>query len=422
MDAGRDEAELVYQAEARRTLACPPALAWALMADSNRWDRVVGCNPTTYTYDLLREGDAQSRARVGRAQQFGKEIAWTEAGEWVEGRFMWGERRYLRGGVRRAGFRFTFSDDEGGTIVGAEAYVVCAPRAAPTAGLLREHFQATLERYLDAIAALLPRLAADPLAAGIARGADEPPVSTARRLLLAAPADDDLVAGPRTPPREADLQFHLLRFAETPVDDAVRARLVDLLRTRSDEELSALRPFEIARAWGLSRRRVARAFLFGARAGLFDLRWHLVCPTCRVAAQTRAAVEEIGRVEHCRECDLDFQVDFAANVEAVFAVNPAIRPVEPKVYCGGSPWFRPHVLAVLAVEAHGTRTATARLPVGALVIRTLDGRRRATITLDGAPRELHLRVGDGSSSPPPPTSAITTATPSSSSRTTPTRR
>src|SRR2546428_10363063 len=123
MEPAACDDEQLFLAESRRTLACSPSLAWALLADSNRWDRVVGCNPTTYTYDLMREGDPRSRARVGHTQQFGKELQWTEAGEWVEARFMWGERRYLRGGVRRAGFRFTFDALADGTVVAAEAYV-----------------------------------------------------------------------------------------------------------------------------------------------------------------------------------------------------------------------------------------------------------------------------------------------------------
>ena len=39
--------EQILTAETRRTLPGPPALVWALLADSNRWDRAFGFRPST---------------------------------------------------------------------------------------------------------------------------------------------------------------------------------------------------------------------------------------------------------------------------------------------------------------------------------------------------------------------------------------
>jgi class 3 adenylate cyclase len=382
-----------FSAEVERVLPAPARLAWALMADSNRWDRVIGLEPTTYTYDLLRAGDPRSRARVGHSTQMGRELTWTEAGEWVEGRLMWGERRYLHGSVKAAGFCFRFVETGSRTALSASAYVDCLPRAAATGTFLKAHFEATLQRYVEGVAALLERLDAGELSLA------EPPVSTARRLLFAVPPDD-LVNGPRTVAREADLAYHSRRLLDSPIDDAVRARLLALVTARADDEVRQLRPFELARVWGLSRRRVVRAFLHATRAGLFDLRWQLICPSCRIASETRGSLGELGARGHCHDCDASFDLDFSENVEAVFSVNPSIRDVAPRVYCGGSPWFRPHVLAVLEAAPGTTREIPATLPEGVLRVRRLGSQRSSPITVEKRrPVELHVRVGDGEVAP-----------------------
>src|SRR5207237_8799642 len=122
-------------------------------------------------------------------------------------------------------------------------------------------------------------------------------------------------------------------YRDTPVHADARARIVSMLESAPDDHLREMRPFELARIWHLARRDVLRAFIHATRAGLTELRWQLACPMCRVPSASRESLAAIGRRVHCAECQIDFDVDLAANVEAVFQVAPALRDVAWGTYC-----------------------------------------------------------------------------------------
>jgi class 3 adenylate cyclase len=353
-----------------RGLAGPPALVWALAADSNRVDRVLGAGRVTYRF----EGEGDERLRIGSGRAGGGDSSWVEHGEWIEGRFIFAERRYLSGVFRRAGFRVEVTPaTAGATHLAMRAWL--APVTPPPDGgaLLAGTMRAGLTAYLDGLAAALarmPRETAPGEAAAVA----------ARRALSAAPAPD-VVTGRRTPVDEAHLAYCASRLAASPVTPALRERLLELVRTRADEELRQMRPYELARVWGEAPRAVLGAFLHAARAGLVDLRWELGCPTCRVAAGTASSLAQVRRHAHCEECEIDFELDFSHNVEAVFQVSPGVRAIDQRLYCGGSPWWRPHVLARFEVPAGATRDVDVPLP-SSVYVRT--PRPRALAVLAGA--------------------------------------
>ncbi len=385
----------MYQAERVRRVAASPELMWALLTDTNRWDRVAGAGPTEYRYDQLDPNDASTRTRVGSAFMLGARYPWTEHGEWIEGRLAWGERHYLAGPVNRAGYRVELEPEAGATSVRLSAYVG-DDVPTPLGVAMRAHFEGALERWLDSIERLIARLG--PLPDLTAPGADgaaaEPLAAQARRLLMSAPAapEGDLHGGQRSPVREQEFAFRTLEFRKAPVSAEVRERLIWFLHDRPDDEVREIRPYECARAWELPRRDVLSAFLHAARAGLVDLRWQLDCPVCRVAADRRGTLAEVGKQAHCDECELDFAVDFARNVEAVFSVNPAVRTATPALYCGGSPWLRPHVFALFELAPGERREVAVKLPPGPLVLRVPGGGRAE---IDAPPSRLVVRL-DGS--------------------------
>ncbi len=345
-----------------RRVAAPPAILWALLADSNRVDRVLGAGRVSYRV----EGEGVDRQRIGSGRSVGADSTWTERGEWVEGRFFTAERQYLTGMLRRAGFRVDVAPAEGdeadgGTQLRMRAWLEPRDPMPGGGGLLEATTRVALEQYIEGVAVLLARAHFDP--------ADEPLAATlrVRRVLAELEAVGSVVAGKSSPIHEDQWTFCAARFAATLVEAGLRARLLAHLRTRADDELRQIRPFELARAWQLEPREVLGAFLYAARAGLVDLRWEPACPSCRVGV---AAVESLSAAApraHCDMCAIGFDVDFARNVEAVFHVNPSIRAVDPRPYCGGSPWWRPHVFARFEVPGAARRQATTTLPVSVLV-------------------------------------------------------
>ncbi len=380
--------ELLYETRVSRVLPGPPGLVWALMADSNRWDRAIGFKRSTYSYDLVDPADPRSRAQIGRTRVMGMEVSWLEIGDGVEGRFLSAERRFLTGPVARGGYDYTVAAEGAGTRLEVRSYIERAPMMPPelAAALIEKTGQA-LVRHVDALARVLERGGATALA-----GSDEPPLRLARRFLWAAGADPGW-NGPSSPIAEDTLAFCSSRFAEAPVLPRIRDQLLELLRTRSDDELTQLRPLELARAWHENEREVVRGFLYATRAGLTDLRWQLDCPVCRVGAEVAVSLDKLARRAHCSDCDIAFELDLAANVEATFSINPALRKVKDGIFCASSPWHRPQLFAGLRLEPGQLRALTTRLPAGGLLVRV--GQRRAVLPADPPPRSVEVRIEDG---------------------------
>jgi class 3 adenylate cyclase len=371
-----------YAAELERVIAAPRALVWAVVSDTNRWDRAAGLAPAKYAW--LKEG--KRNLRLAKAKELGLDLEWIEPPyQWIEGSLVDGLRRFRKGPLEAGGFRVTLEDAEGGaTRVKVRAYV----EAGWAVGTMQKlKFGSALARYLDAIAGALAE-------GGKSVSLEEPAVVQARRVL--ATKFDETTSGARTPCDAAQLDARAHRLRERPVKSELVDKLVALLRDRPDEEVAALRPFELARLWGAERREVLRAFLYATEVGLTELSWQINCPVCRVGASVKGALGELGESSHCGACEIDYEVDFAKHVEAVFPVSTAVRRVTPTLYCASSPAFLPHVLAQLRLDPGAERTHTMRIPPGALHLRTLWTRRTADLELAHAPAKLVVTVNESS--------------------------
>ena len=349
-----------HEVTRRRVFSAPRALVWALVADTNRWDRASALTPGRYVWRVV-DG---VRVRTATARELGFNIAWVEPPyEWVEGRAIAGERRFLEGPVTRGGFEAHLSDVDGGTEVVASAWVVGESFLSVALGpVMHFRFGRSLDVFLDAIARVLSG----------EEGGDgdsaEPAVTRMRRALMES--YDEVTSGERTPSDLQELSLRARRL-EPEVGADMASRLVSLLQDRPDEEVAQIRPFELSRVWQQDRREVLRAFLYATRAGLVDLRWQINCPVCRVSAGVAESLEEVQNSVHCEACNIDYDTDFGQHVEAVFQCNPAVRQVHPRVYCASSPGFLPHVYAQLSVLPGETVEHSADLPVGSMLLRSL---------------------------------------------------
>ncbi len=376
-----------YSRTLDRHLPAPPELVWGLVADSNRWDRLVGLNPTRYRYMTLDAEGQQVRARIGATNQSWGESEWIERGEWVEGQRIHAMRQYLAGPFRVGGFRAEFSPEGDGVHVSFTAYVEAdRPLNAQLESRILQAFDQAIKLYFDALTRLLVRarmkgqLETDPA----------PAVIQARQLLARA-EPDGAAFGLRGLVQDKELELRAQRFASASIAPELRERMVRFAREAFDDELRQIHPFELARTWGFDRREVLRGFLHAARAGLYELQWQLECPMCRAGSQDVAGLENVTREGYCVDCDRSFGLDFASNVEAIFKVSPAIRAVASGYWCMGSPWFRPHILANFIVPPHGRREISLELPGGEYTIRTAMVRYRTGLpTHPGARLQVKL--------------------------------
>jgi class 3 adenylate cyclase len=137
-------------------------------------------------------------------------------------------------------------------------------------------------------------------------------------------------------------------------------------------DVARIRPYALADQWGESRRTVLEACFYATRVGLLDLQWDLLCPMCRGPQESSGSLREINARVHCEGCQIDFNVNFDRFVELTFRPNVALRQVDTKTYCVGSPQRTPHVIAQQLIGPHSERQFSVPLEHGRYRVRTVN--------------------------------------------------
>jgi adenylate cyclase len=193
------------------------------------------------------------------------------------------------------------------------------------------------------------------------------------------------------------LERLLDELARAPVQPQLIASLRQRILKGSDDQLIRIRPFAFADTLGADRREVLRMLLCATRAGLFELRWELMCPNCRVPKAEVEALVEVPIRFHCDTCGILYDADFDQRVELRFSVHPAVRKASDDVYCIGSPLRMPHVVAQQYLRPHEERRL--QLTVSAPVrLRTVGASRYLSIVPappSGRVRDVKATYADG---------------------------
>jgi adenylate cyclase len=264
--------------------------------------------------------------------------------EWSHQRTFGVHRRMLGGPIESYAWRCTLS----------------ATRAADADGALEGGTRATVRMEITPRHALFA-----PIAWMNAR------LFTAKFAALGALIDAHVLEGAPSPyvkPASAADEARIAAAVQRMKDDAVTSELADrlgaLVRDGADADVVRIRPFACADEWGLERRAVLRAFLKAVPAGLVELRWGIVCPSCMTSSQQVRALDEIAAEGHCQLCEITFDLDLDRAVEATFLPHPATRRVPETMFCIGGPGRTPHVLVQARVEAGTSRTLEVPLQAG----------------------------------------------------------
>lgn len=302
--------------EREREYAMSVAEAWRLLADTDHLNRSIGLPAIIFSAPDTANGSFLRRAR---ARAFGViPVRWKEYPfEWIR------ERRYV---VRR--------EFEWGPIAALDGGV----ELAAVANGVR------VKVYADFTPANVIGLVLWRLGAGTVTDMLE---FCDRYLSRKAEGKIDAVPVPREAPRvdRARVDRLIERLARKPVQSELLPTLRQRILEGSEDQLVSLRAYAVADAWGADRAEVLRLFLYAAKTGLFELRWDLMCPNCRVAKAEASSLSQLPRKYHCETCGIDYETDLDQRVELRFSVHPGVREVELAVHCIGGPLRMPHVVA-----------------------------------------------------------------------------
>lgn len=161
---------------------------------------------------------------------------------------------------------------------------------------------------------------------------------------------------PKQVPAGAVDEEALSRIA-TALKDGADPELVDKLvavvAEASDVDASRIRPFALADEWKRDRTEVLTLLLRGVKEGLVELRWEMVCPSCRTATASVPTLGELKDHGACQLCEIDFDLAMDEALEATFAPRPTIRDVDVGPYCIGGPARVPHVFSQAVLPSKG---------------------------------------------------------------------
>jgi class 3 adenylate cyclase len=153
-------------------------------------------------------------------------------------------------------------------------------------------------------------------------------------------------------------------------DRSLVERFEQFLDQADELSIQRIRPYSLADSWECNRRTVLEMFLRATRAGILDMSWDLLCPSCRGTTEGHTNLGDVHGHSHCPTCRIDFTVNFDHNIEVVFRPNPSVRTVEfNAAFCVGSPQLQPHVVMSQTVTPLRSLPVPIQLETGRYTLR-----------------------------------------------------
>jgi serine/threonine protein kinase/class 3 adenylate cyclase len=156
---------------------------------------------------------------------------------------------------------------------------------------------------------------------------------------------------------------------EHALDPSVLSILEQYLEHASDLDVARMRPIALAERFGQDASQWINACLLGVRAGVLDLLWDIICPTCRIPANIQQTLTAIQSHGYCEACNMRFDVDLLESVELVFRAHREIRDVDTQTYCIGGPAWSRHVVAQVRLAPGERFACELELVEGAYTVR-----------------------------------------------------
>jgi class 3 adenylate cyclase len=345
-------------------MASAPPDVWPLITDTDRTNRLLFGKPPIYK--AIEAGTKSSARFVAETSAGGFAMEYEEAPfEWTLNK-AFSVYRKMRSGVLKS-YTYGITLEARGDGTTATVRIELEPRH----WLLRPVIEVQAKRVVQGMARL-----ADQIDAHLRDSAPSPFLK------------------PISPANEERLAYAERELVKRDLDAKVVAMIVAMIRSAPDADLLRMRPFELAHFKGLDQRETLRALLHGVTLGVVELRWALVCPSCRTANDQVSSLSEIGDAGHCQLCDISYAIELDRAVEATFRPHPSVRKVHDQMFCIGGPWRTPHVLVQANLEANAERSLEAPAEVGRYRIFGRGGAMTSLEVEEGAPEEIGTTISD----------------------------
>jgi hypothetical protein len=107
------------------------------------------------------------------------------------------------------------------------------------------------------------------------------------------------------------------------------AKFGEILKELDDWDLLRINPLRFAEEHGFSPLEMVDLFVHGAKIGLFDFVWNMICPACGGVEYSHKSINEVEEKNfHCSICHVDVPSNLDDQVEVAFTINPSIKKLD----------------------------------------------------------------------------------------------
>lgn len=190
------------------------------------------------------------------------------------------------------------------------------------------------------------------------------------------------------------IEERLAQMLDMGVELEVASRLCEFIKTATPQAAAKIRPLELAGTLELDSDQVVDACIVAAHCGLLQLKWDILCPTCKAPATSEPLLSRIASHTECEACASEFQSNLGNAIELVFSVHPEIRGSDSAKYCIGGPAHSPHVVSQVRLQPGERIELQVPMEVGDYLVRTTQSILFQSIRVraDHAPTSLELEV------------------------------
>src|SRR2546423_10753840 len=122
-----------------------------------------------------------------------------------------------------------------------------------------------------------------------------------------------------------DSLFSALRQSAKPKPVSA---IEELIHEAPDRELCRINAVAVAAKHQLDEDDVIAAFLHGARLGIFDMSWNILCPACGGVLDSGATLKTVKQAEYrCVLCAIGCEPTLDEIVEVTFTISPRVRRI-----------------------------------------------------------------------------------------------
>lgn len=141
---------------------------------------------------------------------------------------------------------------------------------------------------------------------------------------------------------EIILSQKLQALARFPILDAALIKEIGaILRGLDDWSLFRINPLRFASQYQMDPAAVTDFFVHGAKVGLLDFSYNMVCPGCGGIEYSHATLDQIEPdMFHCTTCNYDVASNLDDQVKVTFSLNPAVGEVTIDPYTGPQDYYR----------------------------------------------------------------------------------